>query len=135
MSRMIGGAFKIVTAAESEDILVESDAVVYTRAFPMGYANYFGLWAKAVSVTGTPDVKIELEESYALPSTEGEAETDLWVVPDSMDPIFAQINDELAHIATVSPKPMTYGRYKITGINANPADTVVNLMHFQQEQA
>ena len=134
MTRMLGGASKVVTAAEASSMAVASTGVVYTKSFPMYSANYFGIWAKAVSAGGTPDVKIDLEESYSLPTAEGVAETTLWVVPDGFSPIFAQINDELAHIVTISPIPMTFGRYKITGINANPADSIVTIFNFMQEQ-
>ena len=51
----------------------------------------------------------------------------------SADDIVSQINDEVAHIFTVEPTPMPMGRYKITGINANPADTLVTMINFLQE--
>lgn len=131
---MLNGKVKpITTAAESQNIAVASTGVVYTKAFKMSFAEYFGLWIKAVSASGTPDIKVELEESYTLPATEGSSDGN-WVEPDGFSDIASQINDEVAHIYTISPKPMPYGRFKITGINSNPADTIVTANLFMQEQ-
>lgn len=129
----IGQPKKIVTSVDSPIIAVASTAVVYTKAFKLEFAEYFGLWLKVNSVTGTPDIKVELEESYALPTTEGASDAN-WVEPDGFDDISSQINDEVAHIFTLSPVPMPYGRLKITGINANPADSIVTAFLFTQEQ-
>ncbi len=107
-----------------------STGVVYTLSFPLYSGEYFGLWIKVTSAGGTPDIKIDLEQSYKVPTTEGAAETGLYEVTQNVD---TQINDEVAHNLTVSPKPMAYGRYKITGINANPADTIVSAYNFIQE--
>lgn len=129
---LMGGLNKVVTAAESADILVNADAVVYTKSFKLGNGQYFGMAARAVSVTGAAKVKIELEESPLLPTTEGASDTTRFVEPDGMSDI-VDIADELMHIFTISPKPMPYGRYKITGAADNPADTIVNIWNFIQE--
>jgi hypothetical protein len=131
---LLGACYPVQTSANSSSIAVASTATVYTKAFKLYPGVYFGLWVGASSATGTPDVKIELEESWSLPTVEGAAETTLWVEPDGFDDIFSQINDEVAHIKTISPIPMAYGRYKITGINANPADTIVTMYNFMQEE-
>lgn len=128
----MGACNPVVTAAESADILVNAQAVVYTKSFKLNNARFFGIAARAVSSTGTAGVKIELEESPLLPTTEGAAETTRFVEPDGFDDII-DIADELMHIKTVSPVPMTYGRYKITGSATNPADTIVNIWNFMQE--
>jgi len=132
---MQGASQKVVTSAGSANIAVVSDAVVYTKSFPLYKGEHFGVWARATSVTGTPNVKIELEQSWTTPTVEGSAETTLWVIPAGKDPIFSAIADELAQIATVTPVPMAYGRYKITGLTeaANPADTIVTIFNFIQE--
>lgn len=129
MGGLRGAITPVTLASESEAIAVVSQGVVYTRAFPLYNGEYFGLWVKAAS-TGTPDYKIDLEESYAQPTTEGAADTSRWQVVQA---ITAQINDKLAHILTVSPKPMAWGRYKVTGISSNPADTVLTMKNFIQE--
>ena len=110
-------------------------ATVYTDSFKLKQGVYFGLWAKA-SATGTPTVKIQLEQSYTAP-TLGETSTPAadanFVVPDSFPDIFSNLNDTVAHVKSVSPVPMTYGRFKITGLATNPADTVIDMRLFLQD--
>jgi hypothetical protein len=131
---MLGAAQKVVNLAGSNNIVVASTGTAYSVAMAVNNANYFGVWAKATSATGTADVKVEIEQSYVLPATECAADAN-WAVPDGKDPIFAQLNDEAAHIGTVTPVPMTFMRYKFTGLGDNPADTIINLYQFLQEQS
>lgn len=132
---LLGAAQPVLKSdGTQDDIVVNATAVVYTHSFPLNQAQFFGLWVIISSVLGSAgDVKVELEESYSLPTTEGVAETTLWVIPESASAVISQINDELAHVATVSPTPMTYGRYKLTGLGSNATDTVVKLINFMQE--
>lgn len=127
-----GGAQKVVNSNGSPTIAVASTGTVYTKAFPLHLATFFGIWIKATSASGTPNVKVELEQSYTLPATEGSSDGN-YIEPDGFDDIFSSINDEIAHIKTVTPVPMSYGRYKITGISTNPADTTVEIYNFLQE--
>ncbi len=131
----LGAAMKVENSDGTvTPIPVASTGVVYTRSFPLNMANYFGVFVKAASATGTPDIKVELEESpIALTDAEEGSQNDNWVEPDGADDVVSQINDEVAHIFTLSPVPMPWGRYKITGINANPADTLVTMYNFKQE--
>lgn len=129
---LMGGCVPVVTAAESANILVNAEAVVYTKSFPLKNGQYFGMAARAVSVIGAAKVKIELEEGPLRPTVEGAAETTRFVEPDGMSDII-DITDELMHIKTITPVPMPYGRYKITGAAENPADTIVNIWNFIQE--
>lgn len=134
MSGILGSSQTVLKAdGSTKDIAVASTAVVYTRSFPLYWATFFGIWVRATSATGTPDVMIELQESYKEPTTEGSAEASLWVEPDGFANVFDSIADENAHIKTITPVPMKYGRYKITGNAANPADSIVNIENFLQE--
>lgn len=133
---LLGATQKVLKYDGSTDVIpVALEATVYTRSFPMFLAQFFGIWVKATSGTGTPNVKIELEEGWSEPTTEGSAETALFVEPDGFDDIFNPINDQLAHIKTIAPVPMAYGRYKITGLTGNPADTTLSIKNFMQEGA
>ena len=130
---MLGSTSKVLKYDGSTDVIpVAAEVTVYTRAFQLSSAQFFGLFAKATSVVGTPNVKIELQQSYDTPATEGSADGD-YVEPDGFDDVFSPINDQLAHIKTIAPVPMTYGRYKITGLTGNPADTTLEMKNFMQE--
>lgn len=115
-----------------DSLAVASTATVYSNSFPMRWIEYFGVWLQATSASGTPVLKIQLEESYTVPATEGSSDAN-YVIGDGVADIYSNLNDEIAHIKTVSPVPQQYGRYKITGLTGNPADTVITVINFQQE--
>lgn len=124
----------VLSSAEAVDIAVASTAVVYTKAFKLAFGEYFSLSYKASSSSGTPDVKIELEEAIkeVLPATEGSADTN-YVVPENMSAIETSLTAETWKIKSLSPVSAIYGRFKITGNAANPADTIVNMHLMKQE--
>ncbi len=121
-----------LTIKVSTDLAVASTGVVYTNSFKLGFGLYFGLYIQSTSVSSTADIKIELEESIRPPTTEGAADTG-YTVPVGMAAISSSTADETCQIYTVSPKPMPYGRFKLTGVNSNPSDTLVNIYVFIQE--
>jgi len=128
---LMGGTTKVLDADGTASIGVNADEIIYTGSFPISSSNVFGVWLKAVSATGTPAIKVELEESYTLPTTEGAGDAN-WVEPDGFSDVFSSIADEIAHVKYLSPDPMPYARFKITGGGANPADTVVTIYRFSQ---
>jgi len=132
MSRLKGATTPILKSDMSASIAVASTGVVYTRSFELFSGEYFGLWCKVVSATGTPDIKIDLEQTAlrVAEAGEGVANTALWAVTQA---ITAGINDEVAHIIKLTPIPMSFGRLKITGINSNPADSIFTGYNFTQE--
>ena len=129
MSKLRGACTQVLISTGAAAIAVVSAAVVYTKSFELFSGEYFGLWVIGTG-TGAIDYKIELEQSYTVPTTEGSAETTLYQVTDEVS---AQINDKVAHVLTVTPKPMAYGRFKITGLGSNPADCVLTAFKFIQE--
>jgi len=86
---------------------------------------FFGVWYRATSATGTPDITIQYEMSYDKTS-------DNFVIPEGAADIVTGLTDENPHVESLSPPPMTYIRFKVTGGAANPSDTVVNLVFFCQ---
>jgi hypothetical protein len=116
----------VLTAAESTSIAIASTAVVYTKSFKLAWGEYFGLRYQAVSAGGTPDVKIELEMGDDVPITEGAADLE-YVEPEAFSDIETNLTTETVHRKAISPPPFGYGRFKITGNAANPADTIVNM--------
>lgn len=123
---------KMVNTSDANAIPVASTATVYTRAVPLSMGVYFGLKYKAGSVTGSPSVKIEMEQSDRLPATEGAADAH-YVVPSGVSDIESNLTTETWNIKTLSPVPMPYMRFKITGSGTNESDTLVNLNLATQE--
>ena len=131
---MFGPAIRnVVNTSDATDIAIASTAVVYTRAIPLNMGVYFGLKYKAVSATGSPSIKIEMEQSDRLPATEGAAD-DHYVVPKGVSAIEDDLITEAWKIATLSPVPMPYMRFKVTGSGTNEADTILNLNLSVQEE-
>jgi len=118
-----GDVQTIETAAGVSPIPVPSATSVNTPAFRLDFADAFGVEFLAVC-DGTPNIKVELEES--MDGTN-------FVEPDGLEDI-AVIGDELRHIRQITPVPAKYGRFKLTGQGANPADTTLQIKLFRQEQ-
>ncbi len=125
----------ILSSAEAVNIAIASAAVVYTKAFKLAFGEYFGLAYKAVSESGTPDIKIELELSIkdVVPTTEGAADAN-YVEAENAADIELNLITETWHIKTLSPVTSVYGRLKITGNAGNPADTIFNGHINKQEE-
>ena len=128
----IGNVKTIVGSDGAVSITVASTGTVYTHSFRIPSGAFFGI-AVIASATGTPDYKVELEQSYTPPATEGSSDGN-WVTPDGISPIFAEIADSSIHIKTVSPVPMPYARFKLTGLNSNSSDTALTIKLFVQSE-
>uniref|UniRef100_A0A6H1ZNV5 Uncharacterized protein n=1 Tax=viral metagenome TaxID=1070528 RepID=A0A6H1ZNV5_9ZZZZ len=124
---------KVLLSTESASIAVASTAVVYTKAMKLAFGDYFALSYKAVSAAGSPDVKIELEQSYELPTTEGSSDAE-WVEPENMADIETNLTVETQKHKSLSPIPLPYGRFKITGNAGNAADTILTMFLSIQEE-
>jgi hypothetical protein len=111
---------------------VASTASVYCNSIKLRSSDAFGLWIQATSAGGAPDIKVELEQSYTTPTTEGSSDTN-YVEPEGVSDIFASLTAETAKIKQITPVPMEYMRIKITGNAANPADTVVTAYLYTQD--
>lgn len=106
------------------DIAVASTPVtVYTDSFPLKFGEYFALFYKATA-TGTPHLKIELEQSWARPTTEGSSDDNYVEAEDAVD-IESDLETETQHLKRMNPAVAPYGRLKITGNTSNPADTTL----------
>lgn len=129
------GDYRAVTnSSGSKDILVNGTSVVYSHSFKTGNGTSFGIWARAVSVAGNPSIKVEVEQSKTPPTTEGAAETTLYAIQESaLTPVFANINDENAHMDNFPIVPGGWARLKLTGLAGNPADSIFNADIFIQD--
>lgn len=115
-------------------ITIPSTTVVYTRTFKLNYGQAFGVWLQAGNGSGTANMKVQLEQSY-LDLTEAQqgSSSANYVIGDGVADVYSNLNDTTAHVKTISPVPMKYGRYKITGLGSNPADATINIWNFIQE--
>lgn len=131
---MLMGVIPVSNASDVVEMPIASTSVVYTKSIRVGNGMFFGIYAKAGSSIGTPSIKVEMQQGFTEPTTEGAAD-DNWVEPDGFDDIFSEIADKLMHIKTITPVPGLLVRFKITGGSSNPSDATLNLKLSVQEQA
>ena len=122
----------ILTSAESADIAVAGEVTVYSKAISLRYGAYFSV-SLLVTAGTTKNLKIEFEQSFQLPATEGSADT-YWAVPENMDDIIDGLNDGTIRHINISPLPLRYGRLKITGLTGNSSDVVLKAWISEQQE-
>ena len=117
------------------DIAVATTAVVYTKAFETKNGTDFALAYKA-SADGADKVKlkIEIEQGYAIPGTEGSADNN-WAVPSGADTIEDSLAVKTQNVRALSSTRgfvvLPYARFKITGLgdaDANSASTTIRMV-------
>jgi hypothetical protein len=93
-----------------------------------------GIWLMATSPgsIATPNLKIQVEQSYIAPTTEGAADAN-WVIGDGVPDVYTNLNDSIAHIKTLALVPMKKYRLKVTGLGSNPSDCTLLAVMFSQE--
>lgn len=133
---MIAGPIvrQILESGDDVDIALNAEvATVYSKSFRLVQGTSFSVWLKAAGTTVRMDVF--LEQSYALPTTEGAADAN-WVVPEGNSPVLNDLSDTNAHIVTnVAPAVMPYGRLKLVPNVGNSANvTLQAVLGFQAER-
>ena len=111
--------WKVFTAeAVASTATVDSLTPGAGRGFRLDQFHYFGLHIIATSASGTADVDVQIVQSYDDTAAN-------YVVPATGGTMASSVSDEVAHVYSVAPVPMPYLRFRVVGVNANPADTVV----------
>lgn len=115
-------------------ITCASTTTVYSQSKESKYLSAMGIWLIAASPgsLGTPNLKIQVEQSYVDPTTEGTSDAN-WVIGDGVPDVYTNLNDTIAHIKTLALVPMKKYRLKITGLGSNPSDCTLLAVIFQQE--
>lgn len=113
------------TNAPNYTILIPASSIVWTDAVSLCDLNDFALSYK-VSCTGTPNVKIELEQSFQLPTSPNASDT-YYSVPETLAPIESSLTNKLIHHRQLSPVTVEFYRFKITEQTGLVADTTIQL--------
>jgi len=115
------------------NIAVAGEVAVYTKAINVAIGGFFTASYKAASALGGINIKIEVQQSFKLPTVEGAAD-DYWSEPVNMQDVVASLTTEsTVYHASIAPVPLPYLRFKITGLTGNSADCIVNLWLTKQE--
>ena len=116
------------------DIPVGTTDVVYTKAFSLAYGEYFALAYKCTS-DGNVKVKIEIELSFQLPTTEGSVDT-TYKTYEGATAIETALANKTQHIKAITPPALKYARIKLTGlggVSANDSSTTIRLRIGQRD--
>lgn len=114
---------ELVASTAAVESVVNTAGPMY--GFLLTPYKYFGAWLNAQSASGTADVKLEILQSY------DDATTTTYVSPNTAGTITSS-HGETAKVYAVTPVPMPRLRFRVTGVNANPADTRVTLYYWAQ---
>ena len=132
MSRIMG--VDPVTLANGSTVLaIAGVTTIYTASRRIKPGEYFSVSYKFVSAGGAPDVKIEVEQSFDLPTTEGASDGN-WVEPEDMSDIEGALVSETMHHKALKLVALPFMRFKITGNAANPADCIGTMYFTRQEE-
>jgi hypothetical protein len=123
--------FKI-TLNGSQSITVGTSAIVYTDAFQFGDVDYFALVYK-VACTGTPNIKIQMEQGINLPTNPNAAD-DNFGVPKTFGNIETSLTSKTIQLMQLNPITVRYVRFKITEQTGIVTDTVVTMSFSLQKK-
>lgn len=125
----------VYNSSGSTTIAVASTDTAYTQSIDLKGGEYFAVAYKAAS-DGEVNLKIEMEQSFQVPTTEGSSDT-MWVEPGNASDIESALADENFHINALGafglPVPLHYGRFKITGQGSNDASTTISIWLNKQD--
>jgi hypothetical protein len=116
-----------------DNVAVASTASQESGALPLQYVSQIeSVMCKAASASGTADVKIEY-----ITSPDG---TNYEAYADTLDITASTLTDKAGNAEGFNPFPMPalipsnlYIKFKVTGVNLNPADTLVTLYALLRE--
>jgi len=126
------GVDGVTLANGSTNLAVAGAVTIYTKAMRVTKAEYMSVTYQAVSASGAPDVKIEMQQASVMPTTEGSADAN-WVEGENVADIEANLITETVHNKAINPPVLPFIRFKITGNAGNPVDTVVTMKLNKQE--
>lgn len=104
---------------------VESRIDSSNNGFAIAEYEDWGLWIQATSAGGTPDILVQIQQSFD--NTAGN-----FIEPNAGATVASSIADEVVHVYSLSPSPMPYLRIQVTGNAANPTDTRVDAYIWMQ---
>jgi len=117
----------ITNANDETDINVDATSTVYTKSVDITNAEYFGVFYKGNSDSGSIELTITYEQSWTEPETEG-SDDDNFVEPENTPDIVTDLSTEDTWYGkAINPIPAKYLRFKIVGSGTNNADTIANL--------
>jgi hypothetical protein len=98
--------------------LISGERSYYSDPFPAGGQGNFGIWYKATSVLGVPNLRLWYEMSCD--------ETLInFAVPEGVDNIVNNWSGEMVVVDKIRPPLMPWIRMGVQGLSGNPNDTIL----------
>ena len=108
-----------------DNVLVNGVGVVYSPIYKIESNQVCGMWVQATSVLLTPDLLIQVQQSWDTTETN-------FVIPEACPDVVTNLVTETPRIYTVIPYPMSYLRIMVTGNAGNQIDTLITAYLFLQ---
>ena len=115
----------IMTLAGNADLQAPTSGTIFTDAFRFGDVDYFALSYKVVC-TGTPNIRIQMEQSIYQPALENVPDVNFGV-PKSVGDIETTLTSKSIQHMQLNPVTISYVRFKITEQTGLVTDTVVKI--------
>jgi hypothetical protein len=115
-----------VTLAAATAMGITKNTAMYTDSIDIQNMSGFAL-STILTGTGAVSCKIELQQSYQRPATEGAADGS-YVVPTGISDIISNLAVKTQSHIALSPVYMRYIRFKITELTNVSTDTVAVMM-------
>jgi hypothetical protein len=97
---------------------ISGEETVYTDPMPIVAGGNIGVWYKATSVLGTPQLRL----FYEVGPDETLAN---FAIPEGAVDICSLFSGEGPYVASFSSPPMPYIRYAVKGMTGNAVDTLL----------
>ena len=119
-----------VTLGGSTAIAVGKSAIVYTDSIALENIDTFALSFSCATV-GTPDIKIEIQQSTEPPATEGSADGN-FVTPSGVNVLVGNLTTKTVYHYGLQLVPVKYLRFKLTEQTGTVTDTVMTMKFSKQ---
>lgn len=117
-----------------DGVAVVGQVIVYSNVFVIEGDEYFSVFLKASSSTGTPHFKITRCYNF---STQGDPETDKWAeieIDGSEDVLIGDFEKKVWTVNAEHPKYSIWMKYKITGLVTNSGDSTLSMVIVKQRK-
>ena len=128
-------AWTVVNSTGVEGMVVNTTGTVYTKSISLKSGAFFGVAYKVVGFT--PNVTIQVQESWIRPVTEGSTDAN-WTIPQYADGSnlpnleTASTTNNTWEMKSLTLIPAAYTRFVITG-NATNANSTIYIKLMKQE--
>jgi hypothetical protein len=130
---MIGGV-PILDGNMSNGLLINSTGTsFYSRHFSISAGKYFAVSVSCTGTGGIPSLTLKLEQSWAMPSYEGTADSQ-WTTPVGMPDLYTNMITSALQIIPFSPAALRFARIKATPSVGSPTNmTLYGAVHIFED--